>query len=653
MTVKNISFKSCCWSIGTTSYRTKEFNANIEKQLALIEDFWKTRKDKDWNLITQAAYYKFMQSQKFVKGEAGIPEKDAREKTSGLVDIGLLTADRKLTPAGLELLHISRIGDFSKDNELNIAKDSYIYLKQLLKMSVPIDSYTVRPFILLVYFISKLGFLSKDEYTYILPLCINEETTEKALLKIQDIRNNKSTIDSFITDTILSMDNYKEALNLLISSETVNEDLIIAIGMNRKSHTYDKSYYKLYKELFALCFKKKGNLLNVYKSVESLKLKSLWKDYLFSSTSIKTIKNSPEKALKKTKLLNSKAEKEFKTEFFKLLHLFKVKANLADYLDLNRRYFRLTDTVLFKDNLVKMDIIPEYFFKDKIDKIYKLAFTESEALQDNISLTEISKYLVFDNKTILQNINAASTEKYKNIEELKESIDNDRLSRFKQVIKDRFTDDVLIKLLGLFESRKQDSVINEYVTDNADVPTIFEYVIGIIWYKLSEQKGNILKYMNLSLDADLLPKSHANGGMADIEYYYDETEAYPAHTILLEATLTNDSNQRRTEMEPVSRHLGEYLLKNKDKNSYCVFLTNYLDINVISDFRNRKTHTYYSSDGKNSVDGMKIIPLQTEELKTIISKGILYKRLYPTFDKAYNSDSKPNVWYNDSIKEVL
>ncbi|MCA6070291.1 MAG: hypothetical protein LE180_04175 [Endomicrobium sp.] len=67
MSVKHIGFKSYCWSIGTTSYRTKEFNANIERQLALIEEFWKSRKNKEWNAITQAAYYKFMQTNKFVK----------------------------------------------------------------------------------------------------------------------------------------------------------------------------------------------------------------------------------------------------------------------------------------------------------------------------------------------------------------------------------------------------------------------------------------------------------------------------------------------------------------------------------------------------------------------------------------------------------
>jgi len=116
---------------------------------------------------------------------------------------------------------------------------------------------------------------------------------------------------------------------------------------------------------------------------------------------------------------------------------------------------------------------------------------------------------------------------------------------------------------------------------------------------------------------------------------------YPKHVVLLEATLTSNSNQRRTEMEPVLRHLDEYLLKHKNENSCCVFLINYLDLNVISDFRNRKSHIYYFSNGKDSVNSMKIIPLQTLELKTIIPKDILHKQLYSVFNKAYNSDEEP------------
>ena len=44
------------------------------------------------------------------------------------------------------------------------------------------------------------------------------------------------------------MDNYQMALNIFKESK-VNEDLICLIGMNRKSRTYDKPYYVLYKTL--------------------------------------------------------------------------------------------------------------------------------------------------------------------------------------------------------------------------------------------------------------------------------------------------------------------------------------------------------------------------------------------------------------------
>lgn len=108
-------------------------------------------------------------------------------------------------------------------------------------------------------------------------------------------------------------------------------------------------------------------------------------------------------------------------------------------------------------------------------------------------------------------------------------------------------------------------------------------------YDISERQGKILDYMKLSLDADLLPKIHAAGGEADIVYEYPATDYYPEHSLLLEATLADRTNQRRMEMEPVSRHLGMHLIRTGNLNSYCVFATTYLDINVTADFRNRKT----------------------------------------------------------------
>lgn len=215
------------------------------------------------------------------------------------------------------------------------------------------------------------------------------------------------------------------------------------------------------------------------------------------------------------------------------------------------------------------------------------------------------------------------------------------------MIDNKFSDEVLIDLMTKFENRN-DQEIQEIVTNNDDVPTIFEYILAIVWYKLSGRHGKILEYMNLSLDADLLPITHAAGGHEDITYKYEATESYPAHTLLIEATLSNSTNQRRMEMEPVSRHLGDYLLSH-DEEAYCLFATTYLHVNVVADFRGRKNIPYYSIDGIKQIDGMKIIPFQTKELKTIIQKQITYVQLYQIFEQAYQSVVTPNEWYNHEI----
>jgi len=217
----------------------------------------------------------------------------------------------------------------------------------------------------------------------------------------------------------------------------------------------------------------------------------------------------------------------------------------------------------------------------------------------------------------------------------------------------RFTDNDLLGLLDDFDKRNDDE-ISKKVTDNADTPTIFEYVLGIIWYKVSGYKGRILDYMKLSLDANLLPITHAAGGEADIVYEYAATKDYPAHTLLLEATLAESTNQRRMEMEPVSRHLGNHILRTNNKSSYCLFATNYLDMNVISDFRGRKNMFFYDTrDASRYVHGMKIIPLQTSDLRSILMTKRKYSELYPKYEKAYQKDAgmMPVYWYETCVKE--
>ena len=650
----NIPYKSFCWSLGTTSFRTKNFNKTIEEQLALLNEFWALDENQnaDWsgNNELQARYYDFMHDKGFVEGNAGNKPKAAREKTSGLVDIGLIDDKRKLSNAGKALLRISTENNFSSDNQFQIAKDSFIYLKQLLKTYYEIEGQTVRPFMVLLRLLSTFDYLTLDEYTYLLPLCIGAKETTEIVGGIANLRSNRTSIDDIIINRLMNMPNYIVALEYLLEND-VTEDLVCEIGLNRKSRQYDKPYFKLYNALFDVFMNGDiDNLPSVYSATKDIKIGKWWRSYLFDTTSETAIRKFPSAHLKNTVFDFVTSESEFKKAFFKTVHLFKAKATLSDYLDLNRRYIKTTDIVLFEDDTVKLDIVPQHFFKSVIQQLYSDMFTPSELLHENCNMEDISDCLVVSDDTIIEGINEELGINVTTIDAARAALEDNRYHRLQHLIDTKFTDDKLLSLLDCFEERN-DTEIRSMVTDNADVPTIFEYVLGILWYKASERHGKILDYMKLSLDADLLPKTHAAGGEADIVYEYSETESYPEHTLLLEATLADSTNQRRMEMEPVSRHLGRHLIRTGNLNSYCVFATNYLDINVIADFRGRKSMPFYDTqDYSKSVNGMKIIPLQTSELKKIVTNGKTYKELYPMFEEAFNSALPPHEWYENCIK---
>lgn len=649
-----IPYKSFCWSLGTTSFRKKDFNKTIEEQLLLLDEFWKLdeNKDENWsgNKDLQTRYYDFMQSKDFVEGNAGNKPKDAREKTSGLVDIGLIDDGRKLSNAGKALLKITSENDFSSDNQFQIAKDSYIYLKQLLKTYYNVDGHTVRPFMVLIHLLDEFDYLTLDEYTYLLPLCIGQVETSEIIDGISQLRCRNISIDEIIVNRLMGMLNYKTALDYFIDNE-VTEELICEIGLNRKSRQYDKPYFKLYQALHRVfVLNDIDNLISVYDATRDIKIGKWWRNYLFDTTSEKAISNHPVAHLKTTLFNEVEDENTFKIAFFKIMHLFKAKATLSDYLDLNRRYIKTTDVVLFEDDTIKFDIVPKHFFKSVAAKLYQDAFTSSELLYEDCDMPEISECLIVNDDTIVAGINEELGINVSDMQSARAALEDTRYQRLQHLIDTKFTDDKILSLLDCFETRNDDE-IRSMVTDNADVPTIFEYVLGILWYKASERHGKILDYMKLSLDADLLPKTHAAGGEADIVYEYEATEYYPEHTLLLEATLADSTNQRRMEMEPVSRHLGMHLIRTGNMNSYCVFATNYLNINVISDFRSRKTTPFYDpQDYSKSIAGMKIIPLQTSELKKIVSNRKTYKELYSLFETAYNSNLPPHKWYTNSIR---
>lgn len=592
-----------------------------------------------------------MKDKKFVAGDAKRKDKDAREKTSGLVDIGLITDNRLITEAGRELLSLASNGNFKINNLFNINSDSFVYLRQLLKTSIDVNGSMVRPFIITVKCLTELGYLSYDEFTYFVPLIKDEESAKEIISDIKLYRENKIELDEIIYKRLIQMPNYQLAKETIVTSD-IDEDLICLIGMNRKSRSYDKPYYKLYENIKNIFIDGGNDYESLLKSAKEINQKPgiLWRNLIFKTTNIGVIRKHGASSINnQCPFLNCKSEQDLKETFFKYLHVFKAKATLSDYFDLNRRYFNITDTIIFEDSMIKLDMIPKYFFKEIMDNLYKDAFKKDDNLQINVKLETISSAFEIDINKVYESLSKDLGITLTSPEQAATYVNDERYRRFNEMIDKRFSDSVLIELLNCFENRN-DKRIEELVTDEATIPTIFEYILGIIWYKVSERQGNILDFMQLSLEANLLPKTHAAGGYADIIYEYEACLAYPKHALLLEATLADGTNQRRMEMEPVSRHLGDYRIRFNNPFDYSLFVSTYLDKNVISDFRYRKIIPYTRDE--ETITGMKIISMDTDSLKKIIENNIKYKYLYEVFDKYYEMPLDTADWHTGMIKEA-
>lgn len=67
-----------------------------------------------------------------------------------------------------------------------------------------------------------------------------------------------------------------------------------------------------------------------------------------------------------------------------------------------------------------------------------------------------------------------------------------------------------------------------------------------------------------------------------------------------------------------------------------------------------KTTPYYNQQNITQyVNGMKIIPIEINELKKIIKHNRTYEDLYVIFEAAFNSSISIPDWYNKSIVNAI
>lgn len=662
-------FRSYCWSLGTTSFRVKDLSYKNEQLLLLLEQFWKTH--SEWDKTTQPDFYDLMKDNGLLTGNATLKDKDARQKTSGLHELGLVYHNRKITPVGYAILDNVKKDNFSSNNIFGIESDSYLYLLQLLKLrpSVKIeidDSYDLqtsgmyRPFVRLLYLLCHFEYITKDEFTYLLPLLKYNFYNSSLINDIKLVRSGRCKIDDILIKTIIGMSNYKEALEYFKSVEADNVDVFSAINMSRKGSSYDRKLFEVYlllKDNLLSQEMKKNNSMIIWEG-----LNKEWREYVFKKECTKfNIKNKKIQECLNSKFNTLTNEDELKDLFFKVNHLIRWKNNLKDYADLNKRYFKLCDIIYFDGDIIKLDIFAKVFFSlvfnkhkgnDIAEQFYSKKFV---AEKDNLGLYElfsIDDLLLYTPN--IEDISKELKEKYNIQLETKQDIDlhirKEKIDKIEKLIDAKFDNKTIIRLLDYFYERgESDNKIKDEITDNANIPTLFEYVLAIAWHKINKRKGNLLEAMNLSLDIDMLPKSHATGGQADLVFKYEANDIMPKHQLLLEVTLSDSTTQRRMELEPVSRHLWHVMKENNSKDDYAILVSTNIHPSVISDFRGRKSMEM-TFDDKYFIDGMKMLPISTKMIQFMLANEMTYEQVYQILDKAHNSEmSLRQNWYEINI----
>ena len=327
--------------------------------------------------------------------------------------------------------------------------------------------------------------------------------------------------------------------------------------------------------------------------------------------------------------------REFGIRFYDLIMRSRLQANLDDYCDLNRRYLNLSGIFEFDKDKVSLNLVFKMI----------LAHSKCDEILQKIATSEISQNLLneyFNDSEFRAFFKKYGITNQSDLAHYKQNADKQKLQN---LIDSQFSKDDIIEILKLFEDRKNDALIAKKTTTEATIPTIFEYIIAIAWHYIDENNLDRILYAGLSLDSNLLPKSHAVGGEADFKFKYSD------HALMIEVTLTEKTNQRRAEMESVSRHLGNLLLElsaDKRQKSFGIFIAPYLDKNVLNDFRSR-IYCYFERDS-NFVKGMNILPLSTHDIIKILQSKHSYQNLIPHFHKLFASQNDwGSKWYENEI----
>jgi len=578
-------------------------------------------------------------------------KKRGRTYTNALVKIGLIDEKRKITEVGEALLD----GDTKQDDIeklFNLSADNIIFLRQLLKLRVyesEGENY-IYPFRMGIYLLSKFDDIPQKEFCTILSLIRagkKEEEYREILDKYKFVKNKNMSFDEYVSRYI-----QEETLEIEFEEKyRISKEKFEKYFLNRKSKDKIEDYFEFYE--ICLDFFENRNL-EIYKKLEKISKKdSIKKAFGYNKVPFKFCKTLKEFFEEnKITIFEAKNVEEFNKLFYELFRDSKNYDLIFEYNDMTIRTFNLSGIISFENGLVNLSY--KWLSKNIFSEIIGMKKLNNEVVKDNfhknISFSEIfdlseEKIVSFIEKLRKEN---NIPKEISIFEYFSDKIDKD----FEKKLEKRFSNDKVCSILNLFKNRENDEKILKEVTDNAKVPTIFEYILAIAWHRISNKEFNLKKSLKLSLDGDGFPLSHAPGGDGDIIAEYSDFD------VMIEATLMDRNTQKRGELEPVIRHTTNLTIKNMEENkeTYTFFVANELDMNVINIFRATSQIRLQSTQKREKyTNGIKIYSLTIDKIVYLLENNINYKYfLNRVFENYSKIEFIGNNWcedtWNSSVK---
>lgn len=585
-------------------------------------------------------------------------EQRARHYTSNLVRYGLVNENRIITPAGQSYLN-GRIERDSLEVFLPLNDVNLILMRQLLKLRIYSKATNgersyYSPFYVSLYLLLNNDLFDKNVFQNIvqgLNPYLNFENVTNLLLN----RNYQSLVDMIVDFDVHVPIEFM--LPVVVSEKVFNNKI-----KNRKSGTTLDCYYDFYIALFNFVNCKNDANYQILKSTylnnkEKIKKAFCLGESLFDfgvngkydlyTFNLKN-KNNP--------FLNTN---DLNIIFYQYYEKSKYIDQIREYSDTTTRSLGATGVFKFKPTvslsnkglfkiLFKDVKFKEKFFGKSTDEEYQ-AYEKGDnpIFGSNETLIEILGYsddVVEGIIKELKNVYGTNDEHL-----IKTKIETKVSDDFKQYIEINYPKERIIRLLSLFSDRNNDQLIRDQVNPSATVPTIYEYIIGIAWYYISDKDFDLFESLNMTLNADFEPEMHASGGEGDIVINYNDK------TILLEMTLMNRAAQRRGEWEPVLRHSVNYKAQNLEQECFTFFIADELDYNTINIRRAVAAAPLKSTSGsETNVNGVVIMPFTNENIISFLNNSINSRKIINAVKDSFSKVPKITEadWHNEILANL-